>query len=224
MTKEIPNDLILFISGASCVGKTSVAHRLLEIVPEFRNVSEMDIIRTVTRAIVNNVEEILDLATKNTLSNIYAPLFKSTKNGNYSDFKNQAAVFINAVREIVQRQQSRKIPTIIEGINIIPSLYFNNNIPLEGFQRHIVFINLYLSDENIHIQRRECRCKERKYPDDYNDIINKVKKLRRFKNEELHQECCALSKVVKNVYSIETANKSIDNIANQILEIIFTLF
>lgn len=219
MRIKIPDDLILFISGASCVGKTSVAHKIITLCPEFRNVTEMDILRTAARSIVEDTVDLFQVDVKNTAA--YKALFLSTKEGNFTTYKEQASFFINSVRNIVKRQQTRKIPTIIEGINIVPSLYFSNYTPIEGFKKDIIFINLYLSDETIHIGRRQNRCKERGYLDTEEKIRNTVRLLRSKKNEELHNECRELSKHVNNVFSIDTATKDINDVAHTILNIIY---
>lgn len=214
---DIPNDLIILISGASCVGKTTVAHYLLELISAFRNVIEMDIIRTAARSIVKDATNITPMIAENIYFRKYKALFASTKDGDYGVYKEQASFFVGSVREIVRRQQSRKIPTIIEGINIVPSLYFVDDMPIDGFQNHILFVNLYLSKESEHIRRRTLRCKERNYTDDSAMILNTVKKIRESKNELLHLECTRLSGQNDNVFSIDTADKTVEDVARQIM-------
>ena len=218
MSANIPDDFILLISGTSCVGKTAVAQRIITLIPEFRNVTEMDILRTAARAIV---EDSVDLFKLNKSNPVYEALFCSTKAGDFTIYKQQARFFVSSVRDIVKRQQTRKIPTIIEGINIVPSLYFSNYTPIEGFKNHILFVNLYLSDEFSHIERRTKRCHERGYVDTKEEIVNTVKCIRKYKNEELHNECKNLSRHVNNVYSIDTAAKDIDDVVQTILELIY---
>ncbi len=223
--RKIPDDLILFISGVSCVGKTSIAHNIVRLCPEFRNISEMDISRTMARRVVN------DLALTNNLpmdtickNNIYASLFESTKNNDFKIYKEQAAFFVNSITDIVKRQQARKIPTIIEGINIVPSLYFDNYKNIIGYETNIIFVNLYLSDFNAHVQRRFKRCQERGYLDDYTDTQNTVRKIVCNKQMELLNETTLLAKKVNNVFNIDTANKTIDDVSNEILDIIYKKF
>lgn len=62
---DTPNDLIILISGASCVGKTTVAHYLLKLFPAFRNVTEMDIIRTAARSILKDATNITPMNAEN---------------------------------------------------------------------------------------------------------------------------------------------------------------
>ena len=45
----IPKDAILMLSGVSCVGKTTTAYEIVKNYPEFRRVSEYDLMRTVVR-------------------------------------------------------------------------------------------------------------------------------------------------------------------------------
>ena len=218
VSTKIPNDFILFISGISCVGKTAVAQRIVTLIPEFRNVTEMDILRTAARSIVEDSVDLFKLEKRNL---VYEALFCSTKAGDFTIYKQQASFFVTSVRNIVKRQQTRKIPTIIEGINIVPSLYFSNYTPIEGFKNHILFVNLYLSDELSHIERRSKRCHERGYVDTEEEIVNTVKCIRNHKNEELHNECQKLSRHVNNVFSIDTTAKNIDDVTRIILELIY---
>lgn len=218
MSANIPDDFILFLSGTSCVGKTAVAQRIITLIPEFRNVTEMDILRTAARAIVEDSVDLFKLDKHNL---VYQALFSSTKSGDFTTYKQQASFFVTSVRNIVKRQQTRKIPTIIEGINIVPSLYFFNYTPIEGFKNNILFVNLYLSDEFSHIERRTKRCHERGYVDTEEEILNTVKRIRKHKNDELHNECQDLSRHVNNVFSIDTAAKSIDDVTQAILELIY---
>lgn len=222
---KIPNTLVLFISGVSCVGKTAVAQNLIKICPDFRSISEMDIIRTIARSIVKDVALSNNISTSTICEKeLYDALFKSTKQNDFRIYKQQASFFVNYVGDIVKRQQSRKIPSIIEGINIVPSLYFKNNKPIAGFETNIVFINLYLSDYSAHVQRRFARCQERGYPDTYDDAKSKVNLIANKKQEELIKETITLEKEVKNVFNIDTFNKSIEEVSNEILDIIYRIF
>ena len=46
---QVPKDAILMLSGVSCVGKTTAACEIVKNYPEFRRVSEYDLLRTVVR-------------------------------------------------------------------------------------------------------------------------------------------------------------------------------
>ena len=53
---QIPGNFILMLSGVPCVGKTTTAYNILKYQPEFRRVSELDIVRTIVRATIRNIE------------------------------------------------------------------------------------------------------------------------------------------------------------------------
>ena len=46
---HVPKDAILMLSGVSCVGKTTAAYEIVKNYPEFRRVSEYDLLRTIVR-------------------------------------------------------------------------------------------------------------------------------------------------------------------------------
>lgn len=215
---QIPGNFILMLSGVPCVGKTTTAYNILKYQPEFRRVSELDIVRTIVRATIRNIEN-CQYIDKKKLQTQYMALFYSLAERDLSDCKKQSTLLVPYVREIVARQQQRNIPTIIEGLSIIPSTYFCNNQPLKGFEKNVFFINLFLSDEQEHFQRRYNRCKERGYKDTENQIQKQVSIIRNSKNLELHKETLELSKSVKNVASIDVSNMNQDAVVSKILEI-----
>lgn len=216
----IPKDFILILSGVSCVGKTTTAYNLLKKYPDFKRVSETDILRTMLRAVVKDVEGSVSCTDKNNLRQRYAPLFESLKYGDMTTLKKQSKMLSAYVKEIVKRQQDRKIPTIIEGASIVPSTYFHNGKPIDGFEKNILFVNLFLSDEKEHLQRRLNRCKEREYVDTFDLIQKQVIGIRKDKNNLLHEETLKLSECVNNVFSIDISNMSEEMVVNQIIRII----
>ena len=81
---------------------------------------------------------------KNELTSKYSALFESITSNNFEITKLQSEQLLPYVKEIVLRQQRRRIPTIIEGAGIVPSTYFPDNQPLAWLNNHVVFINLYI--------------------------------------------------------------------------------
>lgn len=207
------------LSGVPCVGKTTTAYNILKYQPDFRRVSELDLIRTIIRAVIRNIEN-SKYVDKEMLQGQYEELFYSLSERDLSDCKKQSTLLIPYVREIVARQQRRNIPTIIEGLSIIPSTYFSNNQPIKGFEKNVFFINLFLSDEQEHIQRRYNRCKEREYQDTKSQVKEQVANIRNSKNLELHEETSELSKNVKNVASFDVSNMNQDSVTRKILGIL----
>ena len=209
------------LSGVPCVGKTTTAYNILKSAPEFRRVSELDIIRTVIRSVFRTLEA-GDHLNKKVAQEYYTALFSSLSEKDLPEAKQQSKLLIPFIKEIVDRQQKRKIPTIIEGSSIIPSTFFDNNKPIEGFEHNVIFINLYLSDENEHIQRRIRRCIERKNTNKISSAQDKVSKIRNSKNYSLHHETLQLSRETNRVYSIDTADMSQDAVVNKIMQIIYS--
>lgn len=214
---KIPNDLILIISGVSCVGKTTAAYNILKKHPCFKRVSELDVFRALIRSTIEEFEEEYNCIDDNIIKERYESLFKSITYGDLKTMKEQSNVLLNYIRIIVKRQQSRKIPTIIEGQSIVPSVFFNNFLPVNGFQKNIVFVNLYLSDEMIHTQRRVKRCIERKYNENYNITKEKISRIRYNKSYLLHQETLLLSNKINNVFSIDITNLNEEDVVEEIM-------
>lgn len=55
-------------------------------------------------------------------------------------------------------------------------------------------------------------------------ILNTVKKIRESKNELLHLECTRLSGQNDNVFSIDTADKTVEDVARQIMTFVKKAF
>lgn len=220
MIVPIPKDLILILSGVSCVGKTTTAYNLLKKYPEFKRVSETDILRTMLRTIIKDIESSVDYTDKEKIRQEYASIFDSLTYGDINTLKRQSTMLSKYVKEIVKRQQARKIPTIIEGISIVPSTYFHNNTPIDGFDTNVIFINLFVSDESEHIRRRLNRCIEREYDNTFDSIKDQVANIRRDKNDVLHEETLELSAKVHNVFSIDISNMDQEMVVDQIINII----
>lgn len=222
-TMRIPQDTILIISGVSCVGKTTVAYEILKKYPEFRRVSEADIIRTVVRTAYENLSEEINI-DKNLLVDKYNALFKSVTNNNFETTKQQSVQLIPYIKEIVLRQQRRQIPTIIEGAGIVPSTYFPNGKPLEWLTEHVIFINLYLSNEAEHVHRRKSRTIERDYHEDISKTEILVFQSRLGKNDCLHTDTVKIHHLFKNVFSFDVSDDSPSILADKIMEIVFTYY
>ena len=98
---QIPHDLIIMLSGVSCVGKTTAAYNLLRELPQLRRVSELDIVRTIVRAISKEISELefVNLNAKEQINIIYKPLYKSITNGDFPTLKQQSAIMLKYIKE-----------------------------------------------------------------------------------------------------------------------------
>ncbi|MDE6052729.1 MAG: hypothetical protein K2G55_02990 [Lachnospiraceae bacterium] len=219
----IPKDAILMLSGVSCVGKTTTAYEIVKNYSEFRRVSEYDLLRTVVRTAYEYVAEEAHI-NKDELISKYNALFESITSSNFEITKLQSEQLLPYVKEIILRQQRRRIPTIIEGTGIIPSTYFPNNQPLTWLTKHVVFINLYISNEEEHISRRRSRSKER----DYYEAVNKTEMIisqsRADKNQLLHMQALELHQIFNNVFSIDVSSCTPSHTASKIMELVSDYF
>ena len=130
----LPENLIILISGVPGVGKTTISWELLKTYQEFRLVEETDIIREILRGYNN----LLTSIHKSPLDEIYAhDIFLS-----YDMARQQCKIMKNSIINIIKRQQRKGIPSIINGVHIIPEeLYLSTPFP------NILYINLYIDSE-----------------------------------------------------------------------------
>lgn len=220
---NIANDTIVMLSGVSCVGKTTTAYEIIKRYPHFRRVSELDILRTIVRTAYEQIAVEKKLCKMQTMEK-YQALFASLTNSDFETAKRQSVLLIPYVREIILRQQRRRIPTIIEGAGIIPSCFFPNGLPLSWLTDSVILINLYLSDESQHVMRRISRSLERNNHESIEETQQLVSKARSRKNQELHMDTLRLSRIYPNVFSIDTINKSPQCLADAIVEYVSDYF
>lgn len=135
MRYKLPNDLIVFISGVPGVGKTTISYELLKAYKEFRLVEETDIIREILRGYTNQLQESYPFISNNIYShNVFL---------SYEMAREQCRIMKESIMNIVKRQQRKKIPSIINGVHIIPEeLYLY--VPDSS---NIIYLNLYIDSE-----------------------------------------------------------------------------
>ena len=223
MCKRIPKDTVLLISGVQCVGKTTTAYNIVKNFPDFRRVSELDIIRTIVRAVLTNLSNAEHL-DKQILMGEYSELFQSLSESDFKTAKKQSIQLVPYVKEIILRQQSRNIPTIIEGSSIIPSAFFSDSQTPDWLTDHVIFVNLFLSSEDEHIARRHKRCGEREYDYSAAQIMSQVQQIRDQKNDMIHNDTILLSKYHSNVFSIDVVGKSQNEVVNEIMKLIYKYY
>jgi len=136
---KIPKGFIVFISGVPGTGKTTISYNLLKRHNDFRIVEETDLIREVL------------LGYNEYLITEYQPDSDFIKNINITDHnilltlreaKKQCHHMKKSFEKIIERQQRKGIPTIINGVHIIPSV-------LNGIcnNKNLIYINLYVNNE-----------------------------------------------------------------------------
>ncbi|BDF32996.1 hypothetical protein CE91St62_10620 [Lachnospiraceae bacterium] len=130
----LPQNLVLLISGVPGVGKTTLSAELLKAYKEFRLVEETDVIREILRGY--NCYLFYEYGFLQ--DNIYSHNRFLT----YDMAKEQCRIMKNSIINIIQRQQRKEIPSIINGVHIIPEeLYIHLKVP------NIIYINLYVDSE-----------------------------------------------------------------------------
>ena len=153
----IPEGFVVFISGVPGVGKTTISYELLKRYEEFRIIQETDLIREILRGYneyleesSNNSDIVKEICEKN-------PIPDHMKIFNYTELKKQCSIIKQSIEKIVERQQRKGIPSIINGVHIVPEV-------LNGIvqNRNVVFINLYIKTKES-LSLRLCGRDEGKY-------------------------------------------------------------
>ena len=138
----IPDDFIVFISGVPGVGKTTVSYELFKKFNNFRIIEETDLIREVLRG----YNDYLKIKFGDQVNFIFKKIqiTDHTKLLTYAEAKIQCKTMEKSFEKIVARQQRRRIPSIINGVHIIPEL-------LNGLaeNNNIIYINLYVTKEEV---------------------------------------------------------------------------
>lgn len=149
---KLPQNIILLISGVPGVGKSTISYEILKTHKEFRLIEETDVIREILRGYNTYLFSKYGLS----LDNIYPHnVFLD-----YDMAKQQCKIMRNSIINIIQRQQRKEIPTIINGVHIIPEelhTYINGS--------NIVYINLYVDSEKSLWNRLKKRDPKKYKPD-----------------------------------------------------------
>lgn len=200
----LPNDLIVLISGVPGVGKTTISYELLKEHEEFRLVEETDIIREILRGYNEYLENIHDTPLNDV---IYEhDIFLS-----YDMAKHQCRIMKNSIINIIQRQQRKGIPTIINGVHIIPEeLYLNIKSP------NILYINLYVDSEAALWKRLKIR-NPQKYKPDCIPLLYKT-------NTDLNNSLYHIPGNLYNVCSIDVSNMTVTDTLYTIDKIFYDIY
>lgn len=234
---KIPDNTIVFISGASGVGKTTIARKILEYIPEIIVIEEIDLIREAIRSNNQSVEaKLLNSKLNLNPQQIEAILNtnlinKSTSELSINEIELQSELLLEPLIMVCKRLQEKALPAIIEGVN----LSFRQLLLSDYFDfSNMFFINLYSSDEKRHKERIDMRCKKRstknislenfKHIRDVNDYLYE-------QTQNIINETSINIGLYNNIYNINTTintendiNAEIDNISKAIVEIIHNRF
>jgi adenylate kinase family enzyme len=203
---KLPNKFIVFISGASGVGKSTVSRSLISKAPRFMALEECDLLREDVRA---TIEECIKKCTnllKNNNSNTeltvkdFERAFDldvvkgSTGILTFSEIEKQCNWLLPAMIQKCERLNWLNRPAIFEGVGISFKVMFTS----EYFKTLVnsssaVFINLHLDENNRdeHIRRLRERCEERNHP--FATFENNIENIRN-NNAELFKQTDNLRK------------------------------
>lgn len=202
----IPDYFIVFISGVPGVGKTTISYELLKRFNEFRIVEETDLIREVLRGYN-------DFLINEFCDNTDTPIAKieisdHKKLLTLEEAKQQCNLMKSSFEKIVARQQRKSIPTIINGVHIVPEV-------LSGFalNGNVIFINLFIRDEHTLFMRLLNR-DPRSYMLNHTSLIYQT-------NLDLHSSTSKLSKDNDSAYNnIDVTALSVNETIEEIIECI----
>lgn len=222
---QLPNDAIIFLSGATGVGKTSTARSLLKAFPEIVVVEESDLIRETLRCEAEiskskmfsylknkglsfNQKEVEDMFNVGILK-------KSTTDLTYPEMIKQAKLMWEPLKKICWRLREKGMPAIIEGVSLPFEALFSPKDPTNYFiySPNMLFINLYVKQEKEHRNRLIKRSKDRNEND--SKLEETMKKLPTIRNHNNSLNRKALKYVEElnqhskpRVYSVDISGKS----------------
>lgn len=231
---KISRDYLVFISGATGVGKSTIARNLLNIIPEFVIIEEADMLREAVRGENDRIiEKIAKYAqernrgksfSKQNLQNLlkYDTLNKSTIDLQYSELNDQCKLILEPLEKVCYRLMDKGMPAIVEGVNLSFEAMFEKKDSLYYTllnSHDTLFFNLYVSNEEEHKNRLIQRSNDRrenaqtrhKYLQKFNNIRNA--------NNQQSSKALEYAQKYSNVYNIDTTG-SIEYTISQIIEII----
>lgn len=203
MTCHLPDDLIVLISGVPGAGKTTISYELLKIYTEIRLIEETDIIRDILRGYNIYLKETCNFEFDKVCSH---DIFLT-----YDMAKEQCKIMKESILNIIKRQQRKKIPTIINGVHIIPEELY-----LCTPYKNIVYINLYVNSENALWNRLKNRNPE-KYKSECIPLLYQT-------NTDLNNSIHRIPTNICKVYSIDVSNKTIYETLSDIHKIFINLY
>lgn len=168
LKEQLPS--LLFISGMPGVGKSTIAHNILINNPDYIIIEEVDIIREALRGYINLNSDVLNI------SNNYKKIINcASYELNFEEFLYQCKILQPSILAICLRLQRKKIPAIIEGVNLdYISMYQSLEINFLDF----LCINFHISDEKRHHENLLNKyIKDEKFTSKFEDTIVQRSKL-----------------------------------------------
>lgn len=228
---EISREFQIFISGATGVGKSTIARQLLMTIPQFVLIEEADMLREAIRSENDRiVEQIvshfngMEGINRESLQELlrYDILKKSTIDLQYDDINEQCKLILEPLERVCFRLMDKGMPTIIEGVNLsFAAMFEDSESSYSTFldDNNKLFLNFYLSNQNEHKERLKQRSEERR-----EDARKRQRYMQRFQNirrtnDQMQQKAQEYANNYSNVYNIDTTGTP-DNVVEQILNIL----
>ena len=231
---KIPRDYQIFISGATGVGKSTIARNLLNVIPEFVIIEEADMLREAVRGENDRiVQTISDYAatqgrrrafSKEALRKLlkYDTLKKSTINLKYNEINEQCKLILAPLEKVCYRLMDKGMPAVIEGVNLSFEAMFENENSLYFTSLNsdnALFINFYLSNSAEHKERLLQRSDDRR--EDHQTRHRYLQKFSNIRstNDNLSEKAAIYSQKYNNVFNIDTTG-TIEDVLGKIIELI----
>lgn len=202
---KIPEGLILFISGVPGVGKTTISYELLKRIDQFRIIEETDLMRDILRGYNEFI-----IKESGSRASIIIDMIKISDHNKlltFAEAKEQCRIMKNSIEQIVLRQRRKGIATIINGVHIIPEV-----LQEISCYSNVVFINLYISDEQK-IYNRIFNRDPHSYMLRNTSLIYKT-------NVDLYMSTENISKTTLNIHNIDVTHLSVEMVIDKIISII----
>ena len=190
MNKRLPDNTIILISGAPGIGKTTISHLLLSAFPELLMIEETDIIREILLGYdeylsINKINSLNELCDHNVILD-------------YEMALEQCHIMKASIRNIILRQQRKGIPTIINGVHIIPEvLYDYLDFP------NVIYVILY-TDTKRELEKHYMSRNDNKHPKSLSLTFDMNKKLFRRSSDLIGHK--------KNVFVINISSLSASDV------------
>lgn len=216
---NIPRDYKIFISGATGVGKSTIARNLLNIIPDFVIIEEADMLREAVRGENDRIIDLIsnyanqnnqgELFNKETLKLLlkYDSLKSSTVDLHYEELNEQCKLILEPLEKVCFRLMNKGMPAIIEGVNLSFEAMFDNPDSLYFVSldsKDTLFLNLYVNNSKEHRSRLIQRCSDRR--DNAQTRTRYLTKLSNIRNTNdiQYEKVETYAKKYNNVYNIDT--------------------
>lgn len=204
---HVPDGFIVFISGVPGVGKTTTSYELLRRCKEFRIIEETDLIREVLRGYNAYLGSQFPQLSSEIGEKI--KITDHTKLLSLSEAKQQCEIMLSSFEYIVVRQQRKGIPSIINGVHVIPEI-------LNGLanNHNIIYINLYVNSEQ-ELYKRLVNRNSQSYMLEHIPLIFKT-------NVDLYCSTTNLANDTPYLFNnIDITNMSVDETLSEIIKLIY---